>query len=199
MQLPKPNFNGEMALEAALKNRRTIRAFRPEPISTEFVSQMLWAAYGVTEQGGFKRSAASGGALYPLDLYAVIGESGVSGVAQGLYHYQPLAHRLDMLSDKDLRQELAKASLGQIWMARAPVSLVITAEFSRICRKYGERGKRYALIETGHVGQNIFLQAEALGLGAGIVGAFQDDQVMEILGLPQTHEPLLIMPVGKKG
>jgi SagB-type dehydrogenase family enzyme len=188
-----------MALEATLKNRRTIRAFRPDSLNAEFLSQLLWAAYGVTEPGGFKRSAASGGALYPLDLYAVLGDSGVSGVAKGFYHYQPMAHQIDILSEKDLRKELAKASLGQMWMARAPVSLVITAEYSRICSKYGERGKRYALIEAGHVGQNIFLQAEALGLGAGIVGAFEDKQVMEILGLPRTHEPLLIMPVGKKG
>ena len=199
MQLPKPNFNGEMALEAALKNRRTIRAFKPEPISPEFLGQMLWAAYGVTEQGGFKRSAASGGALYPLDLYAVIGDQSVNGLSKGIYHYESLPHRLVILTEKDVRQDLAKACLGQMWMARAPVSLVITAEYSRICNKYGERGKRYAMIEAGHVGQNIFLQAEVLGLGAGIVGAFEDQKVIDILGFPQTHEPLLIMPVGKKG
>ena len=160
---------------------------------------MLWAAYGVTEQGGFKRSTASVGALYPLDLYAAIGDSGVNGIPGGFYHYDPLAHRIDLLSEKDPRQDLAKASLRQMWMARAPMSLVITAEYGRICNKYGERGKRYALIETGHVCQNIFLQAEALSLGAGIVGAFEDEKVIEILGLPKMHEPLLIMPVGRKG
>lgn len=199
MQLPKPNFNGEMALEATLKNRRTIRAFRPDPLSLESLTQILWAAYGITEQGGFKRSAASGGALYPLDIYCVIGDQSVDGLSKGIYHYESLPHRLVILAEKDVRQELARACLSQMWMARAPVSLVITAEYNRICRKYGERGKRYALIEAGHSGQNIFLQAEALGLGAGIVGAFEDEQVIRVLGLPQAHEPLLIMPVGKKG
>jgi SagB-type dehydrogenase family enzyme len=198
MHLPKPNFNGEMAFETALKNRRTIRAFRPDPISLEFLSQMLWAAYGITEQGGFKRSAASGGALYPMDVYGLVGEEGVNGLSAGIYHYEPMPHEIITLCEKDARTDLARASLSQMWMARAPVTLVITAEYSRICKKYGQRGVRYAMIEAGHMGQNIFLQAEALGLGAGIVGAFEDEHVIEVMGIPRTHEPLLLMPVGKK-
>jgi SagB-type dehydrogenase family enzyme len=85
-----------------------------------------------------------------------------------------------------------------MWMAIPPLSLVITAEYDRINNKYGTRGVRYAMIEAGHVGQNIFLQAEALGLGAGIVGAFDDKDVIRIMGIPHSHEPLLIMPVGYK-
>jgi len=78
------------------------------------------------------------------------------------------------------------------------VMFVITAEYRRITGRYGERGVRYAQIEVGHVGQNLFLQAEALGLGAGIVGAFNDAAVVEVMGIPREHEPLLIMPVGYK-
>jgi SagB-type dehydrogenase family enzyme len=85
-----------------------------------------------------------------------------------------------------------------MWMTKAPVIFVITGEYKRITGKYGERGIRYALIEVGHVGQNLFLQAEALGLGAGIVGAFYDVDVSKIMGTPPQHEPLLIMPVGYK-
>jgi SagB-type dehydrogenase family enzyme len=85
-----------------------------------------------------------------------------------------------------------------MWMAKAPVIFLITAEYKRITEKYGERGIRYALIEVGHVGQNLFLQAEALGLGAGIVGAFNDLEVSRVAALPPKHEPLLIMPVGYK-
>ena len=91
------------------------------------------------------------------------------------------------------------ASLGQRWMARAPLTLVITAEYKRIMGKYGQRGVRYAMIEAGHIAQNIFLQCEALGLVAGIVGAFEDAKVIEVMGIPKSHEPLLIMPVGYKG
>jgi SagB-type dehydrogenase family enzyme len=98
----------------------------------------------------------------------------------------------------DRRKEVALASLGQMWMARAPVMFVITAEYRRITGKYGERGIRYALMEVGHVAQNLFLQAEGLGLGAGIVGAFDDGVVAKATGLPAKHEPLLIMPVGYK-
>jgi SagB-type dehydrogenase family enzyme len=81
-------------------------------------------------------------------------------------------------------------------MADAPVSLLVTAEYARIEGKYGSRGRRYAMIEVGHVGQNIFLQAEALGLGVGIVGAFDDARLTKVLHLPRAHEPLIVMPVG---
>lgn len=85
-----------------------------------------------------------------------------------------------------------------MWMATAPVNLMITAEYNRIIVKYGERGVRYALMEAGHIGQNIFLQAEALSLGAGIVGAFHDENIRKVLKIPKKHEPLSIMPVGYK-
>jgi SagB-type dehydrogenase family enzyme len=83
-----------------------------------------------------------------------------------------------------------------MWMAQAPLNIVITAEYSRITVKYKERGIRYAMIEAGHIAQNLFLQAEALGLKAAIVGAFHDNELIEILKIPRSHEPLLIMPIG---
>jgi SagB-type dehydrogenase family enzyme len=145
-----------------------------------------------------RRAAPSGGALYPLDIYIVIGENGVEKMEAGVYHYLTKEHSVLPASKGDRRKEIASASLGQMWMAKAPVSLIITAEYKRITWKYGERGIRYALIEVGHVGQNLFLQAEALGLGAGIVGAFNDLEISKVAGLPSKHEPLLIMPVGYK-
>ena len=81
-------------------------------------------------------------------------------------------------------------------MARAPINLVITAEYQRVAVKYRKRGVRYAMIEAGHIGQNLFLQVEALGLKAGIVGAFRDNEIIRVLNIPISHEPLLIMPVG---
>ena len=81
-------------------------------------------------------------------------------------------------------------------MSYAPATFVITAEYSRITGKYGQRGVKYAVMEAGHVGQNIFLQSEAMGLAAGIVGAFEDQKVTKVLGIKETHEPLLLMPVG---
>jgi SagB-type dehydrogenase family enzyme len=198
MGLPQPDVTGQVSLEKTIKRRRTIRSFASRGITLKDFSQMLWAAQGIIEEGGFRRSVPSGGALYPLDVYAVVGESGVQEIESGVYHYEPRTHEITLVKEGDLRRELAKAALGQRWMAGAPVSLIVTAEYKRSSSKYGERGVRYSMIEAGHVGQNIFLQAEALGLGAGIVGAFHDQEVIWVAKLNQGHEPLLIMPVGFK-
>ncbi|RLB08888.1 MAG: nitroreductase, partial [Deltaproteobacteria bacterium] len=105
-------------------------------------------------------------------------------------------HYVQLITGMDVRDEISQASLFQSWIADAPVCFIITAEYRRITIKYGDRGIRYAIMEAGHIAQNIFLQAEALGLGAGIVGAFHDEKIMQIASLPANHYPLLIMPVG---
>jgi SagB-type dehydrogenase family enzyme len=134
-----------------------------------------------------------------MDVYAVVGRDGVKGFKEGVYHYEPRDHEVFLVSNGDFRRDIAKASLSQMWMARAPLNLVITAEYDRVAVKYGKRGVRYAMIEAGHIGQNIFLQAEALGLGAGIVGAYADEDLIQVMKIPRSHEPLLILPVGHKG
>jgi len=198
MKLPKPKTHGEVSLETAIKQRRTIRSFTSEPLSLEQCSQLFWAAQGITEDRGFKRAAPSGGALYPMDIYAVVGENCVKGLESGAYHYDPKGHAVSLVSKGDLRNKVAGAALSQTWMATAPLNILITAEYDRITRKYGNRGVRYAIIEAGHIGQNILLQSEAMGLGAGIVGAFNDDKVRQVVNIPPNHEPLLILPVGYK-
>ncbi|MBM4289607.1 MAG: SagB/ThcOx family dehydrogenase [Deltaproteobacteria bacterium] len=197
VELPQPAFQGTVSVEQALKNRRTIRRFANRSLNAGQLSQLLWAAYGVTDPRGLK-GTPSAGALYPLDVYAVVGDRQVSGLNAGVYHYLPDKHALKPMRDGDLRRDLARASLHQHWMAEAPLMLVITGEYRRCQVRYGERGIRYTHMESGHAGQNIFLQAEALGLGAGIVGAFDDAAISRIIGLPAGHEPLLIMPVGYK-
>jgi SagB-type dehydrogenase family enzyme len=196
IQLPKPAFDGAVSVERAIKERRTVRAFRPDALSMAHLSQLLWAAQGITDERRGFRAAPSGGALYPLDVYAVVGKGGVEGLGPGLYRYHSARHSLELTVKEDRRKNVASAALSQMWIATAPVVFVITAEYERITRKYGERGIRYAHIEVGHVGQNIFLQAGALGLGAGIVGAFRDASVTEAIGAPKEHEPLIIIAVG---
>jgi len=198
ISLPKPSFDGRVSVEKAIKERRTIRDFRERVLSLAHLSQLLWAAQGITDPTGRKGAAPSGGALYPLDVYVLIGENGIEKMEAGVYHYLPKEHSISPIFKGDRRKEIASASLSQMWMAKAPAIIIITTEYRRIMGKYGERGVRYALIEVGHVGQNLFLQAEALGLGAGIVGAFNDSEVSKVAGLPAEHEPLLIMPVGYK-
>lgn len=197
LPLPPPARQGTVSVEQALQSRRTVRRFADKPLTPAQLSQLVWAAYGVTDPRGL-RAAPSAGALYPLDIYVVAGERQVRGLAAGVYHYLPATQALAPGRRGDLRQAVAQASLSQTWMAAAPVMIVITGEYRRCQAKYGDRGIKYTHMESGHSAQNIFLQAEALGLGAGIVGAFDNAAITRTLDLPPAHEPLLILPVGYK-
>jgi len=196
MKLPHEKTQGTVSVEQAISQRRTVRAFMSEPLDLHQLSQLLWTAQGITEKSGFKRSAPSAGALYPVDVYVVAGKDSVAKIEAGVYHYEPKGHMFSLVTRGDLRGALSRASLSQMWMAKAPVNIVITAEYNRVTVKYGKRGVRYAMIEAGHIGQNLFLQAEALGLKAGIVGAFHDNEIIRVMNIPSSHEPLLIMPIG---
>jgi SagB-type dehydrogenase family enzyme len=131
-----------------------------------------------------------------MDVYAVVGKDAVDGVEEGVYHYDPIGHRVACILTQDVRKDVARASLEQMWMAHAPVIIVITSEYSRITVKYRERGIAYAIMEAGHIAQNVFLQSVALGLSAGIVGAFREEKIIKYMGLPRQHIPLIIMPIG---
>jgi SagB-type dehydrogenase family enzyme len=196
--LPSPSYKGTVSVEEALKARRTHRSFQSRPLTLKQFSQILWGAYGVTAQhyGSFLKTAPSAGALYPLDIYGVVGQGGVGTLAPGIYHFRPENHAIELVKQGDLRAEVARQALQQMWMAKAPLMLVITGEYNRSSIKYGLRGATYTHIEAGHVGQNVFLQAEAIGLKAGIVGAFNNQQIIRVMGLSTSHDPLLIMPVG---
>lgn len=199
MKLPSPLTEGSLSLEQAIHRRRTVRSFTPQALELGQLSQLLWAAGGITEPGGFKRAAPSAGALYPMDVYTVVGRDAVARLGAGVYHYKPIGHQLSLVAEGDLRGAVCEAALHQNWMASAPISVAITAEYPRVTKKYGKRGVRYAMIEAGHIAQNLFLQAEALGLAAGIVGAFHDSRLIEALNIPATREPLLVMPIGHRG
>ena len=195
VKLPAPERQGKVSLEEALQSRRTVRRFAARKLTLAQVSQLLWAADGVNDPRGL-RTAPSAGATYPLELYLVAGERGVRDLAPGVYRYLPGGHALELTRPGDLRREVARACLHQTWMAEAPVMVIIAAEYRRCMARYGERGVRYTDMEAGAAAQNLFLQAEALGLAAGIVGAFQDRTLRDLLQLPSNHEPLLVMPVG---
>jgi SagB-type dehydrogenase family enzyme len=196
MKLPQAKTQGKVAVEQAIDQRRTVRAYKSTMLSLDQLAQLLWSAQGTTGKKGVKRAAPSAGALYPMDVYIVAGQGCVVQIEAGVYHYEPHRHTLSRVVKKDLRDSMARAAFSQTWIVRAPVNFVITAEYKRVGVKYKGRGVRYAMIEAGHIGQNLFLQAEALGLKAGIIGAFHDTKLNKILNLPRTHEPLLIMPVG---
>jgi SagB-type dehydrogenase family enzyme len=199
VQLPSPALKGGLSVEETISRRRTQRRFSSEALPLHEWGQILWAAQGITSTpGSKKRAAPSAGALYPLDIYLILGKNALPPLGTGVYHYLPDSHALQRLSDEDLMRQIAEASLSQYWMSESPGMILITAEYPGITGKYGLRGIRYAHIEVGHVAQNCFLQAESLGLNAGIVGAFEDDTLSAILPIPKGHEPILILPIGRK-
>lgn len=116
----------------------------------------------------------------------------------GLFHYEPSGHALAKVAAADLRGPLAEAAFGQQFVADAPISLVFAAVYERTMSRYGERGIRYVHIDLGHAAENVHLQAEALGLGSCAVGAFDDEAVARVLGLPAEQKPLYIIPVGRR-
>ncbi len=196
IRLPDPIHYGKTSVEEAILKRRSIRRFRSDPLTLSQLSQLLWAAQGITASGG-RRAAPSAGATYPLEIFAVTGEQTVAGLTAGVYHYQTDRHALDTYIEGDLRPALAEASLGQSCIATSPVDIIVCALYFRTMYRYGRRGERYVHIEVGHVGQNIALQAVALGLGTVMVGAFDDEQVRTLLHLEEQLKPLYIIPVGK--
>jgi len=177
-----------MSLTDALAARRSVRRFKADALSAEQIGQLCWSAQGVTDkQRGF-RTAPSAGALYPLELYVV--------TADAVDHYDPGTATLSRYLEGDVRPDLQAAALGQSCVGEAPVTFVIAGVVARTARKYGERAERYMWMEAGHAGQNLLLQATAMGLGAVPVGAFSDDRVAEVLQLPGDEAPLYLIPVG---
>lgn len=193
IELPQPRWTGEVAVEQALKSRRSVRSFKPQPISLDDVSQLLWAAQGI--KAGRFRTAPSAGALYPLEVYIAVGN--VDGLAAGVYKYDPAVHGLRAVLKKDVRKSLARVALRQEWVGEGAIALVFAAVYERTTRKYGKRGIRYVHMEAGHAAQNVYLQAQALGLGTVLVGAFVDSRVKRLLHMQDAEQPLSIMPVGK--
>jgi SagB-type dehydrogenase family enzyme len=139
----------------------------------------------------------SAGGLYPLEAFLVCGQNTVEGILAGVYKYNSADHSLSQLTSGDNRKLLAAAAFSQMFIAQAPAAVVIGAVFERMTVKYGPRGMNYVLMEAGMANQNIFLQAESLGLKVAAVGAFHDAQVAAALKLPAGVSPLLVVPVGK--
>jgi len=192
-RLHKPLRESAYSFERALYERHSLREFGAAPLPLAAVSQLLWSAQGVSRSG--HRTTPSAGALYPLELYLVAGN--VRDLAAGVYRYDPAEHRLSEAAAADRRNALAEAALGQTWIADAAIILAIAAVERRTTHKYGERGVRYVYIEAGHAGQNVLLQAVALGLGSAPVGAFDDDAVAAVLSLRASEQPLYLIAVGE--
>jgi len=205
--LPDPVYNNGLTVEKALEQRRSIRRYTNDSLTLEQITQILWAAQGITERrdrpagwpenwqwfGGL-RTAPSAGALYPIELYLAAGN--VQGLESGVYKYNPDSHKILRTQSADIREELSRAAGGQDQVRTAPAVITIGAVHKRTAVKYRDRATRYVHIEVGHVGQNIYLQAESLELATVMVGAFSDDRVHNVLQMTTEESPLGIMPIG---
>jgi SagB-type dehydrogenase family enzyme len=192
--LPKPSPKGEVSVEEVIFKRRSTRVFSGRSITEGQLSQLLWASQGITR--GYYRTVPSAGATYPLEVFVLAGEGGVESLDAGVYRYLPREHSINRHLPGDLRKGLCSACLGQDFIRRAPVSFLVCALYARTTAGYGDRGVRYVHMEVGHLGQNLSLQGEALGLCSVMVGAFHDDDVSRALDLPGELKPLYVIPVG---
>ena len=193
VELPQPQLIGAISVEQALKSRRSVRSFKPEALTLGELSQLLWAAQGVS--GVHYRTAPSAGALYPLEVYVAAGN--VECLDAGVYRYIPESHALSEVRKGDVLKSLSRAAYWQKHAGAGAIAIVFSAVYERTTGKYGKQGIRFAHMEAGHAGQNVYLQAEALGLGTVVIGVFMDSWVKNVLRMGENERPLSIMPVGK--
>lgn len=193
IELPRPAPAEGMSLDEALRTRASVRDYSPEPLSLPDLAYLLWATTGVqrTERGHEFRTAPSAGALYPIETYVVA--NNVRDLGPGLYHYAVKDHRLEELKPGDLRLPTAGAALGQRICYDAAAVFVWTAVFERSKWKYKQRAYRYIYMDAGHIGENFYLAATALKLGACTVGALFDDDLNALLGVDGIEESGIYM------
>ena len=207
IQLPAPSFDSKTSVENALLTRRSERVFLQDAIKLEDLSQILWAAQGVTLEidtmprvfigekwfGGV-RTAPSAGALFPIELYIAAGNA--ESLDPGLYKYNALNHTIFKVMDGDKREDVRKAALNQIAVKNGQVCIIIAANFGRTEYKYKARATQYVYIESGAVCQNIYLQCNSLGIGTVLIGAIMEEPMKVALDMPDSETPIAVMPIG---
>jgi len=189
VKLPPPRYESEVSIEKALLERRSIRSYKEEPLTLNELSQILWAAQGMTEPKKGLRTAPSPRAVYLLQVYVLPGN--VTDLPMGLFQYRPQGHELIKMADGDKKAELFKAA-GQAPIKNAPVALVIAGLSEKT------QNPAWMYLEAGHAAENVYLQAVSLKLGTVAMGGFKEDEVRKALSLPEKERVIYIMPIGKK-
>ncbi|GEM_PF-2560504 len=193
INLPPPP-GADMPLHQAIEERRSRRRFGSGEMTIEQVSELLWSAAGITGSRGKFRAAPSAGATYPIDTYILIEK--VAGLEPGIYRYIEGSHSLDLVKSGKFADNLAEAALGQAAIRDASAIICLFGIYERTTARYGDRGRQYVHMEIGHIGQNVYLVAEALGLSTVAIGAFYDEDVSELFDVE--GEPLYFLPLGPR-
>jgi SagB-type dehydrogenase family enzyme len=192
-RLPVPAFGGGLPTAEAITKRRSIRAYTGGPMTADELSRLLFLTSGLSADsyGNARRTAPSSGALYPIEVYAVVHR--VGGIQPGVYHYAYREHALELVRAGDHRQAVVDQGLGQEFLGQCGAVLFLTMIMQRMRPKYQDRSYRYGLLEAGHIGENAYLAATSMGMGACGIGAFMDDQMNEMLGVDGVEEAAVYM------
>jgi SagB-type dehydrogenase family enzyme len=196
--LPEPRLVRGLHTEDAIQQRRSARTYSGQPMTLDELSRLLsnTGSENVRRWGHNLRTAPSSGALFPIETYLVV--HNVQGLDLGLYHYAVEHHGLHQLRVADLRSAIVRQGVSQGFLGTANIVIVFTSIFQRMRWKYQQRSYRYALLEAGHLGQNVCLAATSMGLGACTVGAFMDRDLDTMLGIDGYGEAsLYIIAAGK--
>jgi len=193
IDLPAFEPSQPISLDRTLRQRKSIRDYQDMPISKGQLAYLLWASTGIQriEDGYEFRTAPSAGALYPIETYVLV--NNVKSLEPGIYHYAIRSHQLEVLEKRDLRRQIAAASLGQDMCTTAAAVFIWTAIFERCKWKYGQRAYRYIYLDAGHIAENLALTAVSLNLGTCEMGALYDDHVNAIIGIDGTEESTICM------
>lgn len=186
-----------LLFEDHLKYRVSNREFQIDSVSFQSLSRILYAAQGESQRDGWRgRHTPSAGALYPMELYVVVQR--VEGIDRGVYRYLPKSNSLKLIREGDFMNDLYKCGYGDPTSIRdSAFSVVLTYVEDRLKDKYQSRASRYALIESGAVAQNIYLQSAIEELGVVFIGAVDDALVSSFLDEREfVITPVSIMPVG---
>ncbi|MFX1484856.1 MAG: SagB/ThcOx family dehydrogenase, partial [Promethearchaeota archaeon] len=159
----------------------------------EELSQILWAAQGITASiGDHKlRTTPSAGALYPIETYLLVNR--VNGLQPGLYHYDVETHKLDILKLGNYSREIRAGALDQQIAERASIVFIWSAIFQRSKWKYLQRAYRYIFLDAAHIAQNLALAVQGLGLGSCQIGALYDDYLNELMGFDINEESVIYL------
>ena len=191
--LPEPALEGSLPTAKAIAARRSTRDYVQSPMTADELSRLLFLTGGVSadKYGNARRTAPSSGALYPIEVYAVVHR--VDGIDPGVYHYAYREHALEQIRAGDFRAAVVDQAIAQEFLGECGVVLFLTMIMQRMRPKYQDRSYRYGLLEAGHLGENAYLAATSMGLGACGVGAFMDDAINEMLGVDGIEEAAVYM------
>jgi SagB-type dehydrogenase family enzyme len=195
IELPEPSRTGAVSLEETLARRRSLRAFAPEPVSLQSIGQLAWSAQGITDAATGYRTAPSAGGTLPIEVDLLL--HGVPELADGVYRYHPTEHALRLRLPGDLREAVTASTMNQGFVRDAPAVMLVSGVAARINPRFGALSDRLIDMEVGHVGQNVSLQAVALGLGTVVVVAFREAELAAALRLAEGERPIYLMPMGR--